>query len=222
MARALDELKAPAAAPTKDSLDVVFYRDSKMDDGRHNNNGWLQELPDPITKLTWDNAVLLSPATAKELGVYTERNAQNQKFFDYIVEITLNGRTVRGPVWIQPGMADNTVGLALGYGREKTGRVGQRTGFNAYKLRTSDNLYYASGATLTGHGRQELRTGRHAEPLEHGRPARRARSQSGAIPQEPEICATDEAGRTAGGFAALSQSARQDQSQRPASVGHVD
>jgi molybdopterin-containing oxidoreductase family iron-sulfur binding subunit len=160
LSRELGQLKATAAAPTKDSIDVVFYRDSKVDDGRHNNNGWLQELPDPITKLTWDNAMLLSPATAKALGVYTERNAQNQKFFDHSVEVTLNGRTIRGPVWIQPGMADNTVGMALGYGREKTGRVGEGTGFNAYKLRTSDNLYYASGATVkdTGDKSYELAT----------------------------------------------------------------
>src|SRR5208282_1638924 len=110
-------------------LDVVFYRDAKMDDGRNNNNGWLQELPDPITKLTWDNAVLLSPATAKELGVYTpdRETGQNQKFFNFKVDVTLNGRKITGPVWIQPGMADHTVGLALGYGREKTGRVGADT-----------------------------------------------------------------------------------------------
>jgi molybdopterin-containing oxidoreductase family iron-sulfur binding subunit len=149
LARALSQLKAPEPAPTKDRLDLVFYRDSKVDDGRHNNNGWLQELPDPITKITWDNAVILSPATAKALGVYMERNSQNQKFFDFKVEVTLNGRKVIGPVWVQPGMADNTVGLALGYGRTKTGRVGRGTGFNAYTLRVSDNLYYATGAAVT-------------------------------------------------------------------------
>jgi MoCo/4Fe-4S cofactor protein with predicted Tat translocation signal len=148
LTRLLNELKAPSAAPSQDRLDLVFYRDAKVDDGRHNNNGWLQELPDPITKITWDNAVLLSPATAKSLGVYMERNSQNQKFFDYKVTVTLNGRTVTGPVWVQPGMADNTVGLALGYGRRKTGRVGTGTGFNAYLLRASDALYYASGATV--------------------------------------------------------------------------
>jgi MoCo/4Fe-4S cofactor protein with predicted Tat translocation signal len=155
--QAIGGLKA-APTPSKESLEVVFYRDSKMDDGRNNNNGWLQELPDPITKLTWDNAVLLSPATAKELGVFTDRNAQNQKFFNFQVDVTLNGRTLRGPVWIQPGMADHTLGLALGYGREKTGRVGTGTGFNAYKLRSSDNLYYASGATAkdTGDNSYEL------------------------------------------------------------------
>ena len=154
--KALGELKA-APAPGKDSLEVVFYRDAKMDDGRNNNNGWLQELPDPITKLTWDNAVLLSAATARELGVLTDpkfldRNVQNQKVFNFKVDVTLNGRTINGPVWIQPGMADHTVGLALGYGREKTGRVGTGAGFNAYKLRTSDNLYYATGASVKDSG----------------------------------------------------------------------
>jgi MoCo/4Fe-4S cofactor protein with predicted Tat translocation signal len=149
-----------APAPTAASLDVVFYRDAKMDDGRHNNNGWLQELPDPITKLTWDNAVLLSPATAKELGVFADRNVQNQKFFNHKVEVSLNGRKIIGPVWIQPGLADHTVGLALGYGREKTGRVGAGTGFNAYKLRTGEGLYYAAGAVVkdTGDVSYELAT----------------------------------------------------------------
>jgi MoCo/4Fe-4S cofactor protein with predicted Tat translocation signal len=157
--RAIGELKA-VQTPSKESLDVVFYRDAKMDDGRNNNNGWLQELPDPITKLTWDNAVLLSPATAKELGVFTDRNVQNQKFFNFQVEVTLNGRKISGPVWIQPGLADHTVGLALGYGREKTGRVGTGAGFNTYKLRSSDNLYYASGASVkdTGDQSYELAT----------------------------------------------------------------
>ncbi len=152
LTRALGQLKAPGAAPTKERLEVVLFRDAKVDDGRYNNNGWLQELPDPVSKLTWDNAVLMSPKTAKDLGLYIDRLAKPQKVFNYIVKITLGNRTVQGPVWIQPGMADNTVGLALGYGREKTGRVGQGTGFNAYALRTSDALYYASGAALVNTG----------------------------------------------------------------------
>ena len=159
LTRALGELK-PASSPTTNSMEVVFYRDAKMDDGRNNNNGWLQELPDPITKLTWDNAVLMSAATAKELGVFYNRNIQNQKFFNYKVEVTLNGRKITGPVWVQPGMADHTIGLALGYGREKTGRVGAGTGFNAYSLRAADHLYDASGATVknTGDESYELAT----------------------------------------------------------------
>jgi molybdopterin-containing oxidoreductase family iron-sulfur binding subunit len=143
-------LKAPPTAPSADKLDVVFYRDAKMDDGRHNNNGWLQELPDPVTKLTWDNAILVSPRTAREMGLSPkeEKPDQTQRFYDEVVEIQLGGRTVRGTIWKQPGMADFTVGLALGYGRKKTGRIGRDSGYSAYTIRTSDAPHFASGASL--------------------------------------------------------------------------
>ncbi len=124
------------ATPTANSLEVVFYRDAKMDDGRYANNGWMQELPDPITKMTWDNAVLVSRKTARELGV---ANGD-------LVEITLNGGKVTGPIWTQPGMADYSLGLALGYGREKAGRVGTGVGFNAYKI--FNGKYIETGATI--------------------------------------------------------------------------
>jgi molybdopterin-containing oxidoreductase family iron-sulfur binding subunit len=117
-------------------LEVIFFRDAKVDDGRYANNGWMQELPDPITKMTWDNAVLVSRKTARELGV---ANGD-------IVEITLNGRKVTGPIWTQPGMADYSLGLALGYGREKAGRVGTGVGFNAYKI--FSGKYIETGATI--------------------------------------------------------------------------
>ncbi len=110
--------------PLSNNLEVIFHRDTKLDDGRYANNGWLQELPEPVTKMTWDNAVLVSRKTARDLGV------QNGD----VVEITLNGRSVRGPIWTQPGMADYSLGLALGYGREKAGRVGGGVGFNAFKI----------------------------------------------------------------------------------------
>ncbi|HUC85916.1 MAG TPA: TAT-variant-translocated molybdopterin oxidoreductase [Candidatus Acidoferrales bacterium] len=125
-----------SGAPSASSLEVIFYRDSKVDDGRHTNNGWMQELPDPITKMTWDNAVLLSRNTARELGV------QNGD----LVDISLNGGTVTGPIWVQPGMADYSLGLALGYGRERAGRVGTGVGFNAYKI--FKGKYIETGATL--------------------------------------------------------------------------
>jgi molybdopterin-containing oxidoreductase family iron-sulfur binding subunit len=125
-----------AVTPSGTSLEVVFFRDAKMDDGRYANNGWMQELPDPITKMTWDNAVLISHKTARELDV------QNGD----IVEISLNGRIVAGPIWTQPGMADYSLGLALGYGREKAGRVGTGVGFNAYKI--FSGKYIESGATI--------------------------------------------------------------------------
>ncbi|MGA3180189.1 MAG: TAT-variant-translocated molybdopterin oxidoreductase [Verrucomicrobiota bacterium] len=143
-------VKEPASAPGPEKLEVVFHRDSKMDDGRHNNNGWLQELPDPVTKLTWDNAILVSPKTAREMGLAPreQKQDQTQRFYDQVVEIQLGPRTVRGAIWVQPGMADYTVGLALGYGRERTGRIGRNAGYNAGKIRTSEGMNYASGATL--------------------------------------------------------------------------
>ena len=119
----------PAAEPSGDVLEVVFYRDYSVDDGRYNNNGWLQEMPDPITKLVWDNAVIMSRKTASELHV------QNSD----MVDVKVGGRSVRGPVWVQPGMANDVLGLALGYGRMGRGRIGLGVGFNAYAIRTTIN-----------------------------------------------------------------------------------
>lgn len=136
---------APAIeTPGKDKLEVVFHRDYSLDDGRYSNNGWLQELPDPITKLTWDNVVLVSRKTASELGL---KNGD-------VVEIDLGGRKIKGPIWIQPGFADYSLGLALGYGRERgskggIGRVGHKVGsYDAYQLRTSAAPHSAVGAKL--------------------------------------------------------------------------
>jgi molybdopterin-containing oxidoreductase family iron-sulfur binding subunit len=134
----------PEARPTSNSLEVIFFRDAKMDDGRYANNGWMQELPDLITKMVWDNAVLISRKTARELGL------QNGD----MVEITLNGRSVTGPIWVQPGMADYSLGLALGYGRERAGRVGTGVGFNAYKIFTGK--YIETGATIKKTGQTHL------------------------------------------------------------------
>lgn len=127
---------AISGAPSANALEVVFFRDSKVDDGRYANNGWMQELPDPVTKMTWDNAVLISRKTARDLGV---ANGD-------VVEISLNGKSVKGPIWTQPGMADYSLGLALGYGREKAGRVGTGVGFNAYKI--FSGKYIETGATI--------------------------------------------------------------------------
>ena len=138
----------PAPAPTKDKLEVVFHRDYRVDDGRYNNNGWLQETPDPITKLTWDNAVLISPATATALGLGGVQEPEQGKFNTRMVEVAVGGRTVQGALWVLPGMADNTVALALGYGRGRTGRVGRGAGFDAYQLRTSEAMHFAPGAQL--------------------------------------------------------------------------
>lgn len=140
--KVLADLARPA--PSKDRLEVIFHRDYSVDDGRYNNNGWLQEMPDPVTKLVWDNAVLLSRKTARALNVANSD----------VVEISVEGRTIRGPVWVQPGQADYTVGLALGYGRTRTGRVGAKTGFNAYPLRVSGAQHAMTGAAIKATGQR--------------------------------------------------------------------
>ncbi|HXT12358.1 MAG TPA: TAT-variant-translocated molybdopterin oxidoreductase [Candidatus Angelobacter sp.] len=130
---------AKAVPVSKDSLEVIFYRDYKVDDGRYSNNGWLQELPDPVTKLVWDNTVMMSRKTARDLGVKSSD----------VVEVKVGSRSVRGPVWVQPGMADYVVGLALGYGREWNGRIGYKVGFDAYTLRTTETANFVTGATIS-------------------------------------------------------------------------
>ncbi len=149
----------PAVTLTKDTLEVRFVADHKMDDGRFANNGWLQECPDPITKISWDNAILVSPKLAREIGIYPGGSALQVARVEeaeftigrenaYIGELTINGRKVRGPMHIQPGLADYTVVLPLGYGRSVSGHVGKNQGFNAYPVRTSDALHFVTGATL--------------------------------------------------------------------------
>ena len=119
-------------------LDLVFRPDPAVWDGRFANNGWLQELPKPLTKLTWDNAALMSPAAAERLGV------QNGD----VVELTYATRRVKAPAWILPGQADGTVTLHLGYGRTRAGRAGSGLGANAYALRTAAAPWGGSGLTL--------------------------------------------------------------------------
>jgi molybdopterin-containing oxidoreductase family iron-sulfur binding subunit len=118
--------------------DLVFRPDPAVWDGRFANNGWLQELPKPLTKLTWDNAALMSPAVAERLGV------QNGD----VVELTYATRRVKAPAWILPGQADGTVTLHLGYGRTRAGRTGSGLGANAYALRTAAAPWGGSGLTL--------------------------------------------------------------------------
>lgn len=141
------------------NLEVRFVTDHKMDDGRFNNNGWLQECPDPITKISWDNAILVSPKLGKELGIaphgsaipvarVEENNFTIGKENAHVFELTVSGRKVKGPVHIQPGLSNYTVVVALGYGRSTTGRVGQGAGFNAYAARTAAASAVATGATL--------------------------------------------------------------------------
>lgn len=119
-------------------LEIVFRPDPTIWDGRFANNGWLQELPKPLSKLTWDNAALLSPATAERLGLASED----------VVELQHAGRVVRAPVWILPGHAPDSVTVHFGHGRTRAGRVGTGTGFNAYTIRTAAAPWFASGLAI--------------------------------------------------------------------------
>ena len=116
-----------AVALEEEELELVVRPDPNIWDGRLANNGWLQETPKPVTKLTWDNAALVSPRTAERLGVTNEQ----------VIELKLDGNAVNAPVWILPGQAQGVITVHLGYGRQQVGRVGAGAGFDAYKLRTS-------------------------------------------------------------------------------------
>ena len=154
----------PAApALSKDNLEVRFTVDHKMDDGRFANNGWLQECPDPMTKISWDNAILVSPRLGKELGIAPagsllqvarkeEADFYQGKEMAHVFDVTINGRTVRGPVHIQPGLANYTIVLPLGYGRTAAGHIGTGAGFSAYTVRTGEAPAFATGATLRNTG----------------------------------------------------------------------
>ena len=168
-----------AGTPSNEALQVIFATDASVYDGRWIDNAWLQEAPDPISKLTWDNAALIAPKTAKELGIYDEiiatENAralgspdgegENRK--SPMIEVTVNGQSLEIPVLVSFGQAENTIIIPLGYGQgfdkdDELGRtpanqthvglVGVNRGFNAYPLRTAATSYFATGATvkLTG------------------------------------------------------------------------
>jgi MoCo/4Fe-4S cofactor protein with predicted Tat translocation signal len=120
------------------AIELNFRRDPTIYDGQFSNNGWLQELPKPMTKLTWDNAVLIGPQMAERLQIATKD----------VVELELNGKKVTGAVWIQAGHPDNSATIFLGYGRKRAGRVGTAQGFDAYALRTSAAPWIATGVQI--------------------------------------------------------------------------
>jgi molybdopterin-containing oxidoreductase family iron-sulfur binding subunit len=170
----LDELKAFELSA--DQLEVRFAPSSHAYDGCFANNGWMMECPDPITKLTWDNAIQISPSLARELEstqgiqIFPSKKPMNKQsdFFEgakgtlqtnkanfrrgkedaVVVELTVNGVTIEAPIHVVPGLANYTVVLPLGMGRKVVGRVGQGVGFDAYAARTSSSLGCALGASI--------------------------------------------------------------------------
>jgi len=167
----LQAANLPAAATVPQGLEVNFRRDPSVYDGVFSNNGWLQELPKPMTKVTWDNPLLMSPATAERLHLKTND----------LVELDVQGRKARGAIWVQAGQPDDVLTAYVGYGRTRAGRAGTGAGFNMYAVRTS-SAPWSAGANLSSlgdsyilastQGMQSMDTGlerRHlavAEPLE--------------------------------------------------------
>ena len=147
----------PAPKSATDELTALFRADPTVWDGSYANNGWLQELPKPLTKLTWDNAVLVSPSTAEKLGVASED----------VVDLLLAGRKVTAPVWVMPGQAEGCLTLHFGYGRTRGGRVANGKGFDAYALRGSNGPWAHAGLEVrkTG-GRAPLVTTQHHHSME--------------------------------------------------------
>jgi MoCo/4Fe-4S cofactor protein with predicted Tat translocation signal len=120
-------------------MEIVFVPSPSLHDGRFANDAWLQELPDPLTKLTWDNPALVSPKTADTLGLANEQ----------VIRVEYSGRSLELPLWILPGMADSVVALTVGYGRSRAGRIGSGVGFDAFTVRGSKAPGFDSGVTLT-------------------------------------------------------------------------
>jgi molybdopterin-containing oxidoreductase family iron-sulfur binding subunit len=146
LAVAVDALRAllDVAPPNSDRPEVVLTADPKVWDGRFANNGWLQELPDALTKVTWDNALLISPATARALGIEDGE----------VVVVEVAGTSVEAPTFVLPGQAPSSVTLALGYGRTAAGQVGNGVGVDAYALRATTSPHVIAGAKLRGTGRR--------------------------------------------------------------------
>ena len=132
---------------SNNKIDLVLYSKTGLGSGEFANNPWLQELPDPITKNTWDNYLTVSPRFANELGL-TNENVSNGALNGDVVDLNVNGTTLRVPVLIQPGQAYNTVGLAVGYGRNGSGKAGDGVGVNAFVF-AHDFSTVLSDATLT-------------------------------------------------------------------------
>ncbi len=150
----LAKATAEAQNPTP-GFELVIRTDPTIYDGRFANNGWLQELPKPLSKLTWDNAALVSPNTAYQLGLAKVIGKKGGDIFVDTLKITHQGRTLSDiPTWITPGQPDGVVTLHLGYGRRLAGRVGNGHGFNAYEIRTADSPWSAAGVQVEKAGGQ--------------------------------------------------------------------
>jgi molybdopterin-containing oxidoreductase family iron-sulfur binding subunit len=144
-----------ATAALPEELEFIFRPDPSVYDGRFANNGWLQELPKPVTKLTWDNAAMVSPKTAEKLGLthrVAARGGEHGQILSNVIDIALSNSKVTAAAWIVPGQADGVIVLPLGYGRTFAGYAGTNKGFNANAVRASNAFWTATGGKITKTG----------------------------------------------------------------------
>jgi len=152
-----------APATSIAGLEIVFRPDPAVGDGAMSNNAWLQEMPKPQNKMTWDNAVWVSPKSAQSYGVSTGD----------MVEIELRGRKVEGPVWIMPGHADESITIHFGYGRTRAGNIADGVGFDAYAIRNSASPWVDGGVQVTRKSRGYVfATTQHTQTMEERDPFR--------------------------------------------------
>lgn len=140
---ALVGMAGKPTAPSKDAMEIVLTPDSKMWDGRYADNAWLQEAPDPITKLTWDNAAWVSPKTFAALGLKKDGD---------IIAVTVGDVTLKIAAISAPGHAHNSITIPLGYGQESSNVVGDQRGFNGYSLRGASDSFILNGASVKNEG----------------------------------------------------------------------
>lgn len=152
----------PAAVQAAGPLEIAIRPDPSVYDGRFVNNGWLQELPNPLTKITWENVAFVSPATAARLGLNQGNDAdeisggerptafitsKGQNMYADLVTLKFQGGTIEKPVpmWIMPGQPDDVVTVFTGYGRTRAGRIGTGLGYNAFDVHRSDAMTFGFG-----------------------------------------------------------------------------
>ncbi|MFP5246447.1 MAG: TAT-variant-translocated molybdopterin oxidoreductase [Thermoanaerobaculia bacterium] len=146
---------SPALPPTTNhqpptGIEIELRHDPTIYDGRFANNGWLQELPKPQTKITWDNVLIVSPKTATKIGYDPEeRDALVNEKQTRFADVSYRGVSMRLPIWVVPGYAEDVATIYFGYGREKAGKIGNEVGFNTYPFRFSNALHGGPGARIT-------------------------------------------------------------------------
>jgi molybdopterin-containing oxidoreductase family iron-sulfur binding subunit len=154
---------AAPASPSASEFEINFRACPSLHDGRYANNGWLQELPKPLTKISWDNAAFMSPNTAEKLKAVTNFRwtaGEHGRAEVNVIEIEVAGKKIKAPVWILPGHVDGAITVHLGHGRERVGRVGTSPdepnvdgkpvrGVNAYPIRATSGLWFANGKVTT-------------------------------------------------------------------------